>query len=75
MDERVMIDLDAYEIRANALGFEALSSLHSELSQLQNSKVGIDCKRLGWIDAQLGASLLTIVNLARGQETKFYSTT
>lgn len=70
-----MIDLEAYEIRANSLGFEALSSLHSDLSQLQNSKVGIDCKRLAWIDAQLGASLLTIINLARGagNEVLFYN--
>jgi hypothetical protein len=75
LNDRLMIELGAYEIRANSLGFEALSNLHSELSQLQNSNVGIDCKRLTWIDAQLGASLLTIVNLARisGNDIAFYN--
>ncbi len=72
-----MIDLEAYEIRANSLGFEALSRLHSNLSKQQNASLGIDCKRLTWIDAQLGACLLTIVNHARkaGNEILFYNIT
>lgn len=75
LSDRLMIELGAYEIRANSLGLEALSRLHGELSQLQDSNVGIDCKSLTWIDAQLGASLLTIVNLARrsGNDILFYN--
>ncbi|NVK23074.1 MAG: hypothetical protein HWD86_11205 [Kangiellaceae bacterium] len=65
MSDRLMIDICAYEIRADMRGFDALARLHTELARFSDEKIGIDCQRLGWIDAQLGACLLTIVNLSR----------
>ena len=70
-----MIDLGAREIRADARGFEALAMLHTSLSRHRGSKLGVDCKRLNWMDAQLGACLLTIVNHSRmnGNDVQFYN--
>ena len=70
-----MIDFGAREIRADSPGFEALANLHTELSRYRQSRLGVDCKRLGWIDAQLGACLLTVVNHSRmnGNDVQFYN--
>ncbi|GAB5540084.1 MAG: hypothetical protein Salg2KO_21870 [Salibacteraceae bacterium] len=70
-----MISIGAREIRAAAEGFQAIANLHSELSQFEKSKLGVDCSGLGWIDAQLGACLLTVVNQSRlkGNEVLFYN--
>lgn len=72
-----MIEFGAREVRTNAQGFEALANLHTNLSKYQQSKLGIDCKRLSWIEAQLGACLLTIINLSRmrGNDILFYNMT
>lgn len=65
LSDRFMIDIGAYEIVANVAGFSALAKLHAELGKFSHANLGIDCQKLGWIDAQLGACLLTIVNHCR----------
>lgn len=67
MSDRIMIDGGAYEIRADYSGFQVLSKLHAKLTDFSNCSLGIDFSRLSWIDAQLGACLLTIVNHARAK--------
>ena len=70
-----MVQLGAGEIAADVYGFQALATLHAQLERFSNYKIGIDCSRLRWIDAQLGTCLLTIVNLSRkrGNEITLYN--
>jgi len=65
LNDRLMIDIGDREIRADVTGFDALAKLYAELSKFSHTNLGIDCQGLGWIDAQLGACLLTIVNHSR----------
>lgn len=75
LSDRLMIDIGAYEIGANVAGFNALARLHAELAKFSHANLGIDCQKLGWIDAQLGACLLTIVNhsRARGNDIQLFN--
>ncbi|WP_417794811.1 hypothetical protein [Terasakiella pusilla] len=75
MGDRIMIDLGAQEIRADATGFDSLANLHAKLSGYRQASLGIDSRHLGWIDAQLGACLLTIVNHSRmnGNDIQFFN--
>lgn len=68
--DEVNIDINAYEICANLSGFRALSKLYEDIKLLYNTKIIIDCSRVNWIDAQLGAALLTIVNHARAKKNE-----
>lgn len=70
-----MVALGASEIAADIYGFQALATLHAQLESFSHCKIGIDCSRLRWIDAQLGTCLLTIVNLSRkkGNKLTLYS--
>ncbi|MCA1334220.1 STAS domain-containing protein [Pseudooceanicola marinus] len=74
MTDEFMVVLGASEISADVYGFQALATLHEQLETFDHRKVGIDCSRLRWIDAQLGTCLLTIVNLSRkrGNEISLY---
>ncbi|SFY45702.1 hypothetical protein SAMN04244548_05323 [Paracoccus pantotrophus] len=69
-----MVTWGASEISADVYGFQALATLHAQLESFNHSKIGVDCSRLRWIDAQLGTCLLTIVNLSRkkGNEVVLY---
>jgi D-Tyr-tRNAtyr deacylase len=66
------VELLATEIQANAQGFEALGRLHRTISQYEGNRIDIDCRRLGWMDAQLGACLITIVQHARKRNNQVY---
>lgn len=70
-----MIALGSREVAADVAGFQALAALHGQIAEYEHTKIGIDCSRLRWIDAQLGACLLTIVNSCRerGNEVILYN--
>lgn len=59
------VDVTASEITVSRSGFTVLARLHDRLSRLHNEDVTLDLTRLRWIDAQLGAALLIIVEHAR----------
>ncbi|TAV53080.1 ATP-binding protein [Rhizobium leguminosarum] len=55
----------AHELRTDFRGFDVLGSLHAQLSQHQNQRIGIDCSKLFWIDGHLAAPLMTVISQAR----------
>ncbi|PZX22242.1 hypothetical protein LY44_02970 [Rhodobacter capsulatus] len=71
----VMVTLGTREVAADIAGFQALATLHGQISEYEHTKIGIDCSSLRWIDAQLGACLMTIVNSCRekGNEVIIYN--
>ena len=65
MEFSVDVDFATTEVCANSKGFEALGKLNSLMEPHSNSRINVNCSRLRWVDAQLGACLITIVQKAR----------
>lgn len=65
MAEPVTVPIGVNEIRADFDGFEALAVLQAGISQFEGEKIAIDCRKLSWFDAHLGAALMTIIKQSR----------
>jgi hypothetical protein len=60
-EDPIVIPIGARDIQSDFRGFRALARLHANLAPIQNKTILIDCKGLGWVDAQLGTAILTLV--------------
>lgn len=59
--DNIVIPIGAREISTNHRGFTTLARLHTNMQPVRNHNIYIDCKGLGWVDAQLGTAILTLV--------------
>jgi D-Tyr-tRNAtyr deacylase len=72
LTEIVHVELSTAEVCANAQGFEALARLHQEIMDCEDRRIEVDCKRIRWVDAQLGACLITIAQHAWRKNCQVY---